>query len=78
MARRGFYKPRASAASTALDCAIESDDHDLFVTLGGVKIAKRGQPGTPQAGQWVSIEPGFAVYDAPGEIVVELSGVRLQ
>jgi hypothetical protein len=27
----------------------------------GVRIAKRGEPGTPQAGTWVSLEPGYEV-----------------
>jgi hypothetical protein len=44
-------------------CKIESDGHDLFVVFDGVKIAKRGDPDTPQAGQWKSLEPGCVVLD---------------
>jgi len=63
----------------AAKARIESHGRDLFVILDGIKIAKRGHRSTPQAGQWVSIEPGFAVYDAPGlEIVIERNGRRLQ
>ena len=34
---------------------------DTFVVVDGVRIARRGYPGTPQAGTWVSIEPGWEV-----------------
>jgi hypothetical protein len=56
--------------------AIESDGIDVFVVYNGVRIAKRGQPGTPQAQTWVSIEPGYTVRDKnyPEELVVEYEG----
>jgi hypothetical protein len=79
MARRGFYKPRTAAAPVTPECKFESDGPDFFVIFDGCKIAKRGQPNTPQAGQWISLEPGFAVYGGTdAELVVELGGVRLQ
>jgi hypothetical protein len=61
-------------------CTIEADGHDMFVIWNGVKIAKRGHPGTPQAGQWVALEPGFKVYSSPNHIqlVIEQNGTRLQ
>ena len=39
-------------------------------------IAKRGQPNTPQAGTWVSLEPGYRVLDKdyPAKLVVERDG----
>jgi hypothetical protein len=48
----------------------------LFVYRDGIKIAYRGEPDTPQAKTWVSLEPGFTVLDdhsdGPyGAIVVE-------
>jgi hypothetical protein len=36
---------------------------DMFVVVDGVRIARRGYPGTPQAGSWVSLEPGWEVVD---------------
>jgi hypothetical protein len=56
--------------------AIESDGTDVFVVYNGVRIAKRGDPGTPHAGAWVSLEPGYAVWDKnyPQELVVEYEG----
>ena len=33
----------------------------FFVVLDGVRIAKQGGPGTPQAGTWVSLEPSYEV-----------------
>jgi hypothetical protein len=43
------------------ECTIESDGLNLFVVFDGVRIAERGEPGTPQAGTWVSLEPGYEV-----------------
>ena len=43
------------------ECRVEGDGHDLFVVFDGKRIAKRGKPGTLQAGTWVSLEPGYVV-----------------
>ena len=60
--------------------SVESDGNDLFVKLDGVSIAKRGRPGTQQAGQWVSLEPGYVVLDGLGlkTIIVQFNGIRVQ
>lgn len=53
---------------------------ELFLTLDGVRIAKRGHPDTPHAQTWISIEPGYEVFDNADltELVVHFKGVRLQ
>jgi hypothetical protein len=62
---------------------IRSDGTGLFVFFDGVKIAKRGPPRTPQAGTWVSLEPGWTVLDHhdvwSGEMAIEITheGVRV-
>ena len=58
------------------EASIESDGRDAFVVYNGVRIAKRGQPNTPEAGTWVSLEPGFRVFDKgyPAELVIERDG----
>ena len=58
------------------EASIESDGRDAFVVYNGVRIAKRGQPNTPEAGTWVSLEPGFRVFDKgyPVELVIERHG----
>jgi hypothetical protein len=58
---------------------IVSDGVDIFVVVDGVRIAKRGRPGTAQAGTWVSLEPGWTVASTPGHerIVVEFNGMRV-
>jgi hypothetical protein len=58
------------------------DGTDFFIVFNGKQIAKRGHPGTPQAKTWVSLEPGFCVYDGEGgveggEIVIECNDVRV-
>jgi hypothetical protein len=42
---------------------IVRDRNNLFVVANGVKIAKRGHPGTPQAKTWIILEPGWSVED---------------
>jgi hypothetical protein len=60
------------------EATIAYDGPDLFVFVDGIKIAKRGHPETPEAGTWISLEPGFAVYDDPaeGSITIEFNGER--
>jgi len=50
------------------ECAVEITETDMYVVYAGVRIAKRGKPGTPQAKTWISLEPGYAVYNTPGPI----------
>jgi hypothetical protein len=56
-----------------------SDGEDIFVVVNGVKVAKRGHPGTAQANTWVSLGPGWTVLDRnyPEEIEVIFEGVRI-
>jgi hypothetical protein len=57
---------------------IVSDGVDIFVLADGRRIAKRGRPGSPQTGTWVSLEPGWVVVSDTGHehITVERNGVR--
>jgi hypothetical protein len=57
---------------------MESDGTNLFIVFNGMRIARRGAPHSPQAGTWVSLEPGYRVFDKEGAIVVEYKGVRVQ
>lgn len=76
---KSFFAPLARPDEKAPPVAIQGDGTDIFVICNGVKIAKRGHPGTPQAGGWISLEPGFAVVDInfPEAIEVRFEGVRL-
>jgi hypothetical protein len=40
---------------------IEEDGRDMFVVVNGITIARRGDPGTPEAATWVVLEPGWTV-----------------
>jgi hypothetical protein len=73
--RTAALSPPVPKSSPAL-AAIESDGTEVFVIYDGKRIAKRGHPDTPQAGTWVSIEPGYTVWDKnyPQELVIEHEG----
>lgn len=62
------------------ECIVEITKTDIYVVNDGVRIAKRGKPGTPQAKTWISLERGYVVYDAPdlSEIVVGRIDPRIQ
>jgi hypothetical protein len=58
----------------------EADGENVFVTVDGLKIAKRGQPNTPYAKTWVSLEPGWSVVDVgypPEAVDVSYEGVKV-
>ena len=62
---------------------VQSDGTDLYAVFHGVRIAKRGAKGTPQARTWISLEPGYRVRDEYGErgaltIVIEYCFTRVQ
>lgn len=61
---------------------VETDPDALFIVVDGLKISKRGEPGSPHAKTWVSLEPGWKVFDGPdngdeGSILIEHHGVRV-
>ena len=53
------------------DVTVQSDGTDIFVVVDDVRIAKRARSGTPQAGTWISLEPGWRVTGGPDEIMIE-------
>ncbi len=62
----------------------ETGRDELYILFGGVRIAKRGYPDSPQARTWIPLEPGFAVYDGPndhagnGSLIIEGHGIQMQ
>jgi len=40
--------------------SIEQDGADLFLLLHGMRVAKRGRPGTRRAKKWIPIVPWIA------------------
>jgi hypothetical protein len=79
-ALRGENRPQLNGGAdfkeTMAEAFMESDGADVFVVFDGVRIAKRGDPNTPQAGTWVSLEPGYRVFEkgSPARLVVERDG----
>jgi hypothetical protein len=39
------------------------DEGGMFVVVDGVRVARRAHPGSSQTGSWVSIEPGWEVFE---------------
>lgn len=46
---------------------VASDGEDLYVLLDGIRIAKRGKPGTPQAEKWIPLVSGYVVLDGDAD-----------
>jgi hypothetical protein len=49
------------------------DGNNFFVEVDGVRIAQRGFPNSPQAGTWVSLEPGWEVVDGKSQKIVAIT-----
>ena len=74
---------RADYGPKAPPFEVQADGTDLYAVFQGVRIAKRGAKGTPQARTWISLEPGYRVRDEYGErgaltIVIEYCFTRVQ
>jgi hypothetical protein len=51
------------------DIKVVGEGKDLFVAVDGVRIARRGRHDSPQAGTWISLEPGWEVFDGEDESI---------
>ena len=62
------------------ECIVQITKTDIYVVYDGIRIAQRGKPGTPQAKTWISLEPGYVVYDTPDlfQIVVGRTDPSIQ
>jgi hypothetical protein len=71
---------RAMTKKKPPECGVEITKTDMFVVHDGIRIAKRGKPGTPQAKTWISLEPGYVVFNTPdlSEIVVQYTEPNIQ
>jgi hypothetical protein len=54
---------QAKSVPPSLEIAMMGDGENIYIVADGVRIAKRGKPGTPQAKTWISLEPGWNVLD---------------
>src|SRR4051812_30052087 len=78
--RQRMVKKHKPKHKTAVQ--FENDPDAIFIVVDGVRVAKRGEPGSPLAKTWVSLEPGWEVFDGPddgdgGSIVIKYDGVRV-
>jgi hypothetical protein len=60
---------RGDYGAKARSFELQADGTDLYAVFQGVRIAKRGAKGTPQARTWISLEPGFRVRDAVANFI---------
>jgi hypothetical protein len=60
------------------DVSLVKDGKDFYLVVDGLKIARRGYAGTPQAGTWVSLEPGWEVFGGPDSFSVKYNRVSVQ
>ena len=65
--RRGRPPPKAEIEFTETGC---------FFVVDGVRVARRGKPGTRAAKTWLTLVPGWHIrqsddYDDYGEITIE-------
>jgi hypothetical protein len=54
---------------------VENAGRARFIMVDGLRVARRGSGGSPQAGTWVSIEPGWEVMDSDEGILIRHEGV---
>jgi hypothetical protein len=48
------------------ELAIETTEEGIFLIVDGIRIAKRGEPGTPQEETWIYLEAGYEVFEGEG------------
>jgi hypothetical protein len=59
------------------EVSIKRFGSDIIVVVDGVVVARRGHLNTPQAGTWVSVEPGWEVLDSDEGILIRHNGVMV-
>jgi hypothetical protein len=67
-------EPEPEARRKVESVQLAHDDTDLWLVVDGEQIARRGRKGTPEAGTWVSVVPGWTVA---GEGPTGLAGLTL-
>jgi hypothetical protein len=61
--------------SRIADIRVENAGKARFIMVDGLRVARRGSSGSPQAGTWVPIEPGWEVMDSDEGILIRHHGV---
>ena len=80
---RGGYRWAAEIWGNHLmtkDVLLQSAGDDLFVSINGIRIAKRRDPSMSQVGIWIPLKPGWSVLDGlhGDELIVSVDGVRVE
>jgi hypothetical protein len=61
------------------DVLLEGVGDDVFVSINGIRIAKRSEPDVTRPGVWIPLKPGWSVQSSPDErdLIVSVDGVRV-
>jgi hypothetical protein len=65
-----------NADGSDVEIKMECDGTDMFIVVNGMKIARRGHEGTPQAKAWISLEPGWRVLGGLNHSTIALEYTR--
>ena len=61
------------------DVLLESVGDDVFVSINGIRIARRIDQGMSQARIWLPLKPGWSVLDSADDddLIVSVDGFRV-
>ena len=65
-----------NADGSDVEIKMECDGTDMFIVVNGMKIARRGYEGTPQAKAWISLEPGWRVLHGLNQCTIAVEYTR--
>jgi hypothetical protein len=79
MARKGGPQSTSTTIKTTIGflsggekVGLESVGHEMWLTLNGVRIAKRGRPGRKAVKRWIPTQQGWMVRDTNGPLAIQI------
>jgi hypothetical protein len=73
-----IHRRHGGSGAVMAKVKITKSSKDVFVEVDGIRVARRGYPGSPEARTWVSVEPGWQALDSDEGIIVRHNGVAVQ
>jgi hypothetical protein len=79
MARKGGPQSTSTTIKTTIGflsggekVVLESVGHEMWLTISGVRIAKRGRPGRKRVKRWIPMERGWIVRDTNDRLAIQI------